>query len=399
MATIKKRKNGSYQITVSCGYDINGRQLRRYLTYTPEKGMTARQIAKEVDRQAILFEEECANGTAASDGKIKLGDYIPMYLSNAKHELSPLVYSQYVRIFNICIIPMLGHMKLKDIKPIHIQRFVNQLQERNTYLDGKPGKLSSASVRRYYTILQSVMHSAYKLGLIGVNPADGDRITLPKLEEEKTDIFTDEELSHLFEALDSEPLQYQLLIHLALNTSCRRGELVGLKWSDIDFKTGVITICRSNYKLTGDPEIKSKTTKTGKTRKVIVPPYCLDMLRSYRAVQASERLALGDQWKGENWIFTQTDGRPMFPTTPTQWFSKFLKRHNLPHRKFHALRHTSATLLLSNGTNIKNVAARLGHAQLKTTNRYVHVVEQAERDAADTFQRLFHTDKSQKALA
>lgn len=102
-----------------------------------------------------------------------------------------------------------------------------------------------------------------------------------------------------------------------------------------------------------------------------MPPYCLRMLRRYRAEQDGWRLSLGDAWHGE--------GKPMYPTTPTQWFAKFLKRNGLPHRKFHALRHTSATLLLSNGTNIKNVATRLGHTQLKTTNRYVHAVEQAER--------------------
>lgn len=361
--------------------------------------MTAKQIKKEVERQAILFEEECRSGKAASDGKMKLCDFVPIYLENAKNELSPLVYEKYTRMFDICIIPMLGHMKLKDIKPIHIQRFVNALQDRDTHLDGKPGKLSAATIRRYYTMIQSVMHAAYKLELIGVNPADSDRITLPKTEEEKTDIFTEAELTKLFEALESEPLQYQVLIHLALNTSCRRGELVGLKWSDIDFKTGIITISRSNYKLTGDSEIKSKSTKTGKSRRVMIPPYCIALLRKYRAAQAAERLALGDYWKGDNWIFVQSDGRAMYPTTPTQWFSKFLKRHDIPHRKFHALRHTSATLLLSNGTNIKNVAARLGHSQLKTTNRYVHAVEQAEKDAADTFQKLFHTEQNDKALA
>ena len=91
---------------------------------------------------------------------------------------------------------------------------------------------------------------------------------------------------------------------------------------------------------------------------------------------------------GDEWIFIQADGKPMYPTTPTLWFSKFQKRNDLPHRKFHSLRHTSATLLLSNGTNIKNVSARLGHTQLKTTNRYVHAVEQAERDAANTLELI-----------
>ena len=96
---------------------------------------------------------------------------------------------------------------------------------------------------------------------------------------------------------------------------------------------------------------------------------------------------------GDNWVFTQADGKPMYPTTPTLQFTKFLKRNDLPHLKFHALRHTSATLLLSNGTNIKNVATRLGHSQLKTTDRYVHAVEEAEKQASNTFENLFNKDR------
>ena len=392
MPTIRKRNN-SYEIVVSCGYDINGKQICRRMTYKPEPNMTARQIEKEVQRQAVLFEEQCQNGTAPTDGKIKLADFVPIYLENAKHRLSPVVYEKYSRMLEICIIPMLGHLKLKDIKPIHIQRFVDSLQDRETHLDGTDGKLSPSTVRRYYTMVQSVLHSAYKLGLIGVNPADSDRITLPKIEEQTTEIFTDAELTQLLDCLESEPLQFKLLIHLAINTGCRRGELVGLKWSDINYTTGILTVSRSNYKLTGDTEIKSKTTKTGKSRNIMLPSYCLAMLRQFKAEQAQTQLLLGDRWQGENWIFTQADGKPMYPTTPTQSFSKFLKRNGLAHKKFHALRHTSATLLLSNGTNIKNVASRLGHSQLKTTNRYVHAVEQAEREAANTFETLLNTNR------
>ncbi len=392
MATIRKRKS-SYQITVSCGYDLNGKQIRRTMTYTPEPNMTARQIEKEVQRQAVLFEEQCNNGAAAADGRMKLADYVPVYLENAKHRLSPVVFEKYNRMLNICIIPMLGHMKLKDIKPIHIQKFVNALEERDTHLDGTSGKLSSSTVRRYYTMLQSILHSAYKLGLIGINPADSDRITLPKLEEQTTEIFTDDELAKLLDCLENEPLQYKLLIHLALNTGCRRGELVGLKWEDVNYKTGILSVCRSNYKLTGETEIKSKSPKTGKSRAIMLPPYMLTMLKQFKAEQAQYQLLLGDRWSGDNWIFTQADGKPMYPTTPTQWFSKFLKRNGLEHKKFHALRHTSATLLLSNGTNIKNVATRLGHTQLKTTNRYVHAVEQAEKEAANTFEAILNTNR------
>lgn len=187
-----------------------------------------------------MFEEQCEKGTVGTDGRIKLADYVPIYLENAKHRLSPVVYEKYNRILQICVILMLGHLKLKDIKPLHIQKFVNALEERTTHFDGVEGKLTPSTVRRYYTMVQSVLHSAYKLGIIGTNPADSDRITLPKIAEQTTEIFTDEELTALLDCLESEPMHFKLLIHLALNTGCRRGELVGLKWSDINFNTGIL---------------------------------------------------------------------------------------------------------------------------------------------------------------
>ena len=387
MATIRKRGN-SYTLIVSLGYDTNGKKITRSCTYKPEKGMTARQIEKEVQRQAVLFEEQCKYGQAAANGKIKFDEYVKQYLESAKNTLSEYEQKHYERIIKNHISPVLGHMKLKDITPVHIQHLVNELQEKPSS-KSKTGKLAPATVRRYFTVVQSIFHSAYKLGIIGINPTDGDRITLPRLQEKTTEIFTREELSAIFSYLDKEPLQFKVLVHLAINSGCRRGELVGLKWSDINFNTGVITVQRSNYKMTGQP-IKRKETKTGKRRYITLPPYCIALLKRYRAEQTKQRFALGDKWQGDNWIFIQADGAPMYPTTPTLQFSDFLKKYNLKHRKFHALRHTSATLLLSSGTNIKNVASRLGHTQLKTTDRYVHALEDADRAAANTFETMFN---------
>ncbi len=389
MASILKRKD-SYFIAVSMGYDNNGRQIRRTMTYTPDEGMTKKQIEKEVQRQAVLFEEKCKHGSVAHDNRMKFADFVPIYLDSAKLTMSESVYYRYEKMLQYSIIPELGHLKLKDIKPLHVQRYVDSLIRRNERYDGVKKPLSPSSIQRYYTVLRSVMRYAYKLDIIPTNPADKDRITLPRQIEPDTEIIKESELPALFSALSQEPLQYQVIIHLALSTGCRRGEIVGLKWSDFDFSTGYLTISRSNYKVANDSEIRSKSTKTGKTRQIIVPPYCLTMLKKLKAEQAKEILKLGDAYKNDGWVFTQADGSPMYPTTPTQWFDRFQKRHNLPHRKFHALRHTSATLLLSNGTNIKNVASRLGHSQLKTTNRYVHAVEQAERESANLLENILN---------
>lgn len=394
MAHIRKRGE-SYEITVSCGYNSYGKKIRKSMTYTPSPNMSDRQIKKEVNRQAVLFEESCKNGTAASGGKIKFDDFVKQfYLINAKDFLSELDFNYYKSILKNHISPVLGHMKLKEIKPIHVQEFVNIIKEKPSN-KSKSGKLAATSVRRYFTVLQSVMHHAYKLGLIGINPASSDRITLPRIEEPTTEILTKEELDIIFNLLNDEQLMFKLLIHIAINSGCRRGELVGLQWSDVDFKTGVITIQRSNYKVKNGP-IRSKEPKNKKKRFVTLPPYCMELLKEYRKKQNVLQFELGDAWCGNNWIFIQADGKPMNPTTPTQWFSKFLKKHNLKHIKFHALRHTSATLLLANGTNIKNVASRLGHAQLKTTNRYVHALDAADMEAANKFEELFNPNSKKE---
>ena len=404
MATVNKLPSGAYRFTVSLGYDVAGRQIRRSTTWQPEKDKhyTPRQLEKELNRRAALFEEACRNGEVTQGGNMKLVDFVPQYLQNIRSSVTETTYIKYERVITTMIVPALGHMKLKDIKPIHVQRFVNDLtackaitqkkkpSKRNKNAPKKEAPertLSPATVQRYYTCLRSVIHSAHRLELISSNPCDKSKITLPSIGEQKTEIYDKQELAQLLEAIKDEPLQFQVLIHLAIITGCRRGELVALEWSDIDFDTGVLTVSKSAYQTKGEPT-KIKDTKTHKSRKVALPDYCLNMLHALEIEQFDRRLKLGSAWNGENRVFTQADGSIMFPTTPTQIYSKFLKRKGLPHKKFHALRHTSATLSLISGVDIKTVGERLGHSQMKTTNRYLHAIEEADRSAANILGNL-----------
>jgi integrase len=203
------------------------------------------------------------------------------------------------------------------------------------------------------------------------------------MEPPKTEIFTKNEAVAMLDCLSIEPLMYQVLINLAIVTGCRRGELMALTWQDIDLIGCTVSISKSNYKLKGEV-IKTKQPKTsGSVRTIAVPQFIIEMFKEYKTEQNISRLKLGDQWAGNSWIFTQWNGSPMYPTTPSLWFTKFLKRNNIPHRKFHALRHTCGTLLVFSGTNIKEVGSRLGHIQLSTTNRYIHAVTEADKAAAD----------------
>ena len=388
--TPRRDKNGnitSYTIRVYHGYDSNGKRLKPFTTsYKPEKGMTAKQIEKELRRFADEFEDKCLRFGEANSS-MRLSDFISQYLETTKNTLAPTTHEYYTRIIGDLIVPALGHFKLKDIKPSHVQQFIQQLSEtpkekRNGQADGNGETLSPSSIRRYLTVLQSIFKQALKLGLISESPAKVERLTLPKAQAPKIEIFTKQEAAQMLEALENEDLQFQTLIQLAIFTGARRGELVALKFSDVDFEQRKITIERAAYKIKGKP-LATKPPKDYETRTVTINESCVELLKMLKAEKIEQAQRLGSQWVVGNWVFTQWNGEMMNPMTPTKQFSKFLERHGLQHRKFHSLRHTSATLLLYAGVNIKQVQGRLGHGDIETTNKYLHLIEEADVEAVN----------------
>lgn len=147
---------------------------------------------------------------------------------------------------------------------------------------------------------------------------------------------------------------------------------------------GILHITKSNQAMRGKG-IFTKSTKTETSvRDIALSRHSISMLQEYRFEQEQEKYNLGDKWIDGNWVFTQWNGLPIYPTTPSAWFRKFLKRHNLPHMSFHALRHLSATILIANGIPLKNISSRLGHADIRTTaNIYGEALQSVDRQAAD----------------
>lgn len=259
MANITKRGN-SYLIRVSEGYDSAGKKLYKSMTWRPDPKLTPKQIEKELNRVAIQFEERVKSGLESNDPRLTLADFVPQYLAIKKGTLSPITYERYEHTINRIIIPQLGHLKLTAIKPIHIQNFIKYLSESEcvfVFKNGetkKQGKKPSAStVRRYLAIVQSILNQAVKLEIIPYNPAKAEKLTIPKAATPKVEIFTKQEAAQMLECLEDEPLQFKVLVQLAIMTGARRGELVALKFSDIDYNTGRITIERAAVKLTGQP--------------------------------------------------------------------------------------------------------------------------------------------------
>lgn len=403
MASIsaRKDKNGniiSYVIRVYRGRQENGKHIKPFtMTYTPEKGMTQKQIEKELAKRAADFEKHCKTG-GVSNPTMKLSEFCTQYLEIMRSRLAPETLDFYEKNINDYIIPALGHVKLKDITPAHIQAYIAQIADMPKcdgrgvrHKDGE--KVSAATVHRYLTVLQSVLKQAVKLGVIPESPAKSERLTMPKVQQPKIQIFTPAESKEMIECLKQEDLQFQVFIQLAIITGARRGELVALRFSDINYDAETLTIERAAVKVPKKP-VEVKAPKDYETRSVAIDKGCIELLKQLKKEKERDAEMLGSQWEGDDWIFTQWNGAMMNPMTPTKQFSKFLERHNLKHRKLHSLRHTSATLMLYGGVSIKQVQQRLGHGDIETTNKYLHVLEEADKTATDILRQMIENKRN-----
>lgn len=404
MASIRPRisqttgKITSYEITVSDGYDSNGKKRTFKTSFKPPKDMSENKARKEAERYAYQFEDECKNGLVGSGGKMRLDKFAEVYFETKRKTLSPTVVRGYESAINEFIIPALGHFKLSEIRQDHVQAFVDKLyktpkRERNGCKNQNGELLSPATVKRQLAVLQSMLSFAVKKGYLTYNPADSTRLELAKVQKPEIQTFSLQEVWRVFELLDNEPLQFQTLFRLAIYTSCREGELVGLKFSDVNFDTGKLTVARSAYSTRekdseGKAIIETKATKSSRVRTITLNQSCLFFLKHLKQQHNIDKCRLGTKWKGDDWIFTQWDGTIMYPTTPYAQLSDFLERNGLEHHTFHSLRHTSATLLLYDGAKLKTVQEQLGHADISTTSIYLHLVEKDAAEAVNSMENL-----------
>lgn len=391
MATVEKRGN-SYRITVSAGYDIEGRQVRRTMTWRPEPGMTERQVQKELERQKALFENQVKAGQYMS-GNVKFQEFTERWFTDyAATHLRERTIARYKQLAERTY-QAIGFLRVDRIQPHHLLEFYAQLASpgvnRRT-----GGGLSPKTIRHYHTFISSVLDRAVKWQLIQDNPCK--RIDAPKADRKEIDFMTPEEASRFLELLEDEPVESRAMFQLLLLTGIRRGELLGLEWKDIDWDNKSIDIVRTSL-YTPEKGIFTDTTKTkGSQRRISVPQELLTVLKEYRAWQNENRLKLGDRWHNSDRLFTQWDGKPMHPNTPYGMLERFTKRHGLPHMTIHSLRHTNATLMISNATDVRTVAARLGHTQTSTTlNIYAHQLESTDQAAAESIAETLIRHKEQ----
>lgn len=377
MATIRRRPNGTYEIKVSCGYGVDGKQRNQYKSYKPEPGMTKRQIEKEVQRQAILFEEDCKRGQITAAVKFEtfaeqwFEEYAKLNLRNTSYER--------MKQLTVRVYPAIGHLRLDKITSRHIQQFINDLALNGKSLkNGRP--LSRKTAVHHLSFISDVFSYAVKMEMLTDNPCK--RVTVPKGEKKEKDIYTLEEVAHLFRLLENAPLKYRTFFTLAIYSGFRRGEMLGLEWKDIDWDNCVISVRRtSNY--TASKGIYTDTTKTKKSQRSLkFPQYVMNMLRAYKAEQDKEREKLGTKWQDCDRLFVKWDGSPMNNNTPYFWLKDFCKKNDFRFCDVHSLRHFYASALIAKGVDVATVSGALGHSTITTTmSVYCHELNQAQAKA------------------
>ena len=388
--SIEKRGKNSYRLTVSEGFDLNGRPMIHRKTIHGTK--------KEAEVELAKFVTEVQNGLVIEGKSLKFSEFTEIWKRDyGSKELAPSTYKRYFRMLETRILPYFGHFYINKIKPTDIMQFYDLLS-RDTQLVRKKsnnGKktlkpLSGKTILEHHRLLRAMLHKAIYWQLIVSNPAE--RVQPPKAKKPKRRYYDDEQCKVLLEnltTLGEDQIKYKVAIILTVFTGVKLGELMGLEWQDVDFKTGIISINRSSQYL-ADKGVFTKTPKTESSiREVAIPDFVISLLEEYKLWYEEQKSIYGELWTNSNRLFVQADGKPMHPSTISKWFVKYVAQIGLPVINFHGLRHTNATLLISQNIDVAVVAARLGHAQITTTyNFYVHPIISHNRIAGNVLQNL-----------
>lgn len=388
--SIEKRGKDTYRLVYFCGKKLDGSPTRHTKTVHCTK--------KEAKLELAKFVAEVEQGTVIEGKSITFKEFTEIWKRDyGSKELAPSTYRRYLGMLESRILPYLGHFKLDKIKPTDIMKFYDMLDKdtqirrvkyNNGYRTLKP--LSQKTILEHHRLIRAMLHRAVYWQLLFSNPCE--RVQPPKSKKPKRRYYDDEQckvlLSNLNE-LSVDDIKYKTAITLTLFTGVRLGELMGLEWSDIDFTNGIVSINKSSQYL-ADKGVFTKTPKTESSiRDVAIPDFVVSLLEEYRLWYEMQKSIYGELWTNSDRLFVQSDGKPMHPSTISKWFVKFVKEIGLPVINFHGLRHTNATLLISQNIDVAVVAARLGHAQITTTfNFYVHPIISHNKSAGNVLQNL-----------
>ena len=260
----------------------------------------------------------------------------------------------------------IGHIRLDKLTARHIQKFIIELcdAEREDGRDRNGGKLSTKTIKLYKSMISTICDYAVKMQMISFNPCKN--VTIPKVITPEKEFYTIEEAQQmldLFRNEDESNFKYVCFYTLAVYTGFRLGELMGLEWKDIDFKTNVITVNRTCLYSKAKGGLYTDTPKTSQSlRSLKVPQSIIDMLLKWKDLQDIQRQRVGSKWIETDRIFTKWNGLTLDRSAPGYFFKQFCERTGMRYVSNHSMRHLNASLLINAGVDVKTVQSCLGHS-------------------------------------
>lgn len=363
---VRPRGPNLWQCVWLVGKDpATGRWKRRYETVEGTQAQAEAywyKVRREIDR-----------GTAIDPSGVTVGEWLEQWLAMRKTQIRPQTWDRYRGLVRNHLIPTLGSTRLQDLRVPAVQSALEHWQA-TARGDGKPGRISSRSVRYCLQVLQAALDQAVKWQLVERNVAT--LITPPRLEPIGRTWWSIDQVGRFLTA--TEHTRWGLIWRLALMTGLRRGEILGLQWTDINWETGTLTVQRAmnRYNKPGPPK-----TAQGK-RTVALDKDTLSALR-----EAHQRSAHGV------WVFETRNGTPINARNLSRAYYQAIAQAQVPSIRFHDLRHTHASLLLAEGENLRVIADRLGHSQVSfTAQTYTHVLTEAQRVKTEALAKRLRQD-------
>jgi integrase len=358
--SIYERWDGRWAGTVSIGYEA-GRRVRKHVM-----GHSRAEVKDKMAALMRAHEEQ----RPIPDQRAKVGPYLRRWLDEvAKPTLRASTYDSYDDILRLHLVPGLGHLALAKLTPADVQRFLTRKLE---------GGLSPRRVQYIHAVLRRALVIAERWGIVARNVAK--LVDPPRVPRHEIAPLTPEQAKVLIEKTADD--RHRALWITALATGLRQGELLALRWEDVDLDEGRLYVRHSLANVGGALVLQEPKTDRSR-RSIALPDVVVAALRGHRTRQLMDRLVAGSRWVDSGHVFATMRGTPHHAATITRAFQDALDRAGLPDVRFHDLRHSAATFLLAQGMTLEDVKNQLGHSTIAlTSNTYGHVLEQRQRQVA-----------------
>ena len=372
--SIRRRGKGTYELTIDLGKDSNGRRQRKFVNV---KG-----TRKEADKKLRELAAAVDSGTALDLSKVNLSEFLERWMADyVATNTAPSTQDGYHFIVRCHLIPHLGNIPLKKLQPAHLQEYYAKALSTGRR-DGKGG-LSARTVKHHHRVLSEALSHAVKWGVLSRNVAQ--MTDPPRPSRKEINILSPVEIDRLVDAF--EGTDYYALVYTALYTGMRRGELLGLRWCDVDLPLATISVTQSLQRLYGG-EFSVREPKSAHSRRLIpMPPSLAVLLRRHNEHEEQRKELLGMTDSPTDLVFSRYDGHPLDPSTVSHNFGDIVTKSGLKNVRFHDLRHAHASLMLRTGASPKVISERLGHSSIAITmDIYSHVMPGLQEEAAIRFE-------------